>query len=199
MSGSPSSTCYKNSALEATEAESFSATLLRHGLSLERDRTTTLQINVGFLCNLACRHCHLSCGPGREEIMNAATAGHVIDYAARNRFEAIDITGGSPELNPQIEDIITRLAPLTPRLMVRTNLTALAGEQQDRFLAVCQEREVVLVASFPSFNTGQTDAQRGGGTFPRMIEARRGFSADGAASGRAAVPGGFAEKMGDCL
>jgi radical SAM/Cys-rich protein len=157
--------------MEATGAESFSTTLLRHGLSLKRDRTTTLQINVGFLCNLSCRHCHLTCGPEREEIMNAETANHIIDYAARNSFEVIDITGGSPELNPRLEDLMMRLASLTPRLMVRTNLTVLAGAERDRFLAVCQERKVVLVASFPSFNIEQTDAQRGGGTFPRMIEA----------------------------
>lgn len=170
MPGSVHALCYDNSQMPAKETVSFSETLVRHGLSLKRDRTTTLQINVGFLCNLSCRHCHLSCGPRREEIMNVETVDHVVSYAARNRFDVIDITGGSPELNPQIEDIIARLTPLTPRLMVRTNLTALAGEKRDRFVVLCQERKVVLIASFPSFNTDQTDAQRGDGTFPRMIE-----------------------------
>ena len=179
MPGSSNSLCYNNSQTPEKESESFSETLARHGLTLARGRTETLQINVGFLCNLSCRHCHLSCGPQREEIMNADTADQVISYAARNRFDVIDITGGSPELNPQIEDMIIRLAPLAPRLMVRTNLTALGGEQRDRFLAVGKERNVVLVASFPSFNTEQSDAQRGAGTFSRMIAAMKYLNAAG--------------------
>ena len=29
-----------------------------------------LQINVGRLCNLACKHCHVEAGPNRTEIMS---------------------------------------------------------------------------------------------------------------------------------
>lgn len=47
--------------------EPFRQTLFRHGLSLDRGKTATLQINVGLLCNQLCRHCHLSAGPGRKE------------------------------------------------------------------------------------------------------------------------------------
>jgi hypothetical protein len=75
--------------------ETFSQTLFRHGLRLEREKTTTLQINVGNLCNQSCRHCHLNAGPDRREIMNSETVDDVISYAARNGFQAIDITGGA--------------------------------------------------------------------------------------------------------
>ena len=37
--------------------ESFSGNLTRHGLNLVRGKTHTLQVNVGFLCDLLCRHC----------------------------------------------------------------------------------------------------------------------------------------------
>jgi len=147
----------------------FETTLRRHGLTLLRDTTTALQINTGLLCNLSCRHCHLCAGPLRGEIMDPETAEQVVTYAAANCFETIDITGGAPELNPHIADIITRLAPLTSRLSLRTNLTALQGTDWDRFVAHCRQEHVILIASFPSFNRGQTDSQRGCNTFQKTI------------------------------
>ena len=80
--------------------EPFDRNLARHGLSLVRGKTDTLQVNVGFLCDLSCRHCHLEAGPERREVMSVETMNDVIDYASRNRFETIDITGGAPELLP---------------------------------------------------------------------------------------------------
>ncbi|MBW2193789.1 MAG: hypothetical protein JRF27_08390, partial [Deltaproteobacteria bacterium] len=47
----------------------FSLTLSRRGLELNRDKTHILQVNLGFLCNQTCRHCHLNAGPGRRENM----------------------------------------------------------------------------------------------------------------------------------
>ena len=34
------------------------------------ERMDVLQINVGRLCNLACRHCHMEAGPHRTEVMS---------------------------------------------------------------------------------------------------------------------------------
>ena len=76
----------------------FLRTLSQHGLVLERGETKTLQINVGFLCNQLCRHCHLSAGPGRKENMTLETAEEVVSYISRSRFDTVDITGGAPEL-----------------------------------------------------------------------------------------------------
>ena len=33
------------------------------------DNMDVLQINVGKLCNLSCKHCHVEAGPNRKEIM----------------------------------------------------------------------------------------------------------------------------------
>ncbi len=151
--------------------ESFDKTLCRHNLTLSRDKTTTLQINVGLLCNLTCKHCHLEAGPQRVEPMSEETMEQVAAYAARNRFETIDITGGAPELNPHTQDLIARLAPLTPRLLVRTNLTAIEGEVWERYIYLCKEHRVIVIASLPSLNEAQNDAQRGQGSFQKMIRA----------------------------
>src|ERR1035437_4816146 len=110
---------------EAFHIEPFDQTLFQHNLTLNRGETTTLQINVGLLCNLFCKHCHLETGPLRDQLMDAETMDQVIDYAARSSFETIDITGGAPELHPRIENLIRKIAPLTSRLLVRTNLIEL--------------------------------------------------------------------------
>jgi len=153
--------------------EPFRQTLSQHGLSLERGRTTTLQINTGLLCNQSCRHCHLSAGPDRKENMDAATAEAIIAYAERSCFDTIDITGGAPELNPNIVNLIEKLSSRVPRLMFRSNLTALNNGKMDHLIDLLQAQRVVIVASFPSLNEAQTDSQRGREIFRKSIDALR--------------------------
>jgi radical SAM/Cys-rich protein len=164
---------------KAVTLEPFRQTLSRHGLRLERGQTTTLQINVGLFCNQTCRHCHLSAGPGRRENMDLETADQVVGYARRNSFEIIDITGGAPELNPNLVYLIKKLAPLAPRIMVRTNLSALNDGKRDYLFGIFKGYEVVVVASFPSINEAQADSQRGSGIFQKSIEALKRLNAEG--------------------
>jgi len=147
----------------------FIDTLARHGLTLTRGETTTLQVNVGRLCDLACRHCHLEAGPGRHEVMSAETMQAVIAFAARNPFAVIDITGGAPELVPELDVLLRGLRPHAGQLLLRSNLTALAAPQRAALLELCIELQVVLVASFPSVNARQADAQRGSGVSDRSV------------------------------
>jgi radical SAM/Cys-rich protein len=153
----------------ATMVEPFGQTLSMHGLTLSRKQTTTLQVNVGFLCNQTCRHCHLDAGPDRKENMTAKTMDEVVAYARRSHFETIDITGGAPELNPNIARLIIGLSPLAPRIMIRSNLSALNDKARDGLIELLREKGVVIVASFPSFNEAQTDSLRGKGTFQQSI------------------------------
>jgi radical SAM/Cys-rich protein len=150
--------------------EPFRLTLSEHGLSLERGKTHTLQVNVGFICDQKCRHCHLSCGPGRTEVMAPETIKEVIAFAQRSRFETIDITGGAPELNPHIVDIIEGLFPLAPRIMLRSNLSALNNGKMGDMMDLLKSRRVVIVASFPSLNQAQADSQRGDGSFQISVD-----------------------------
>jgi len=174
----------KQSTENALSVESFRLTLSRHGLELKRDHTNTLQINVGLLCNQACRHCHLEAGPNREEVMDADTVDEVVAFARRGHFKVIDITGGAPELNPHLVKMIERLSPLAPRVMLRSNLTALTDGKRDYLMELCREHHVVIVASFPSLNTAQLEAQRGKGIFEKSIVALKelnslGYGQDG--------------------
>jgi radical SAM/Cys-rich protein len=105
--------------------------------------------------------------------MSDATVDAVASMAARVPFEVIDITGGAPELNPHLPVMVERLAPLTSRLMVRTNLSALEELGPDGFLEVFEKHRVGLVASFPSLSPSQTDAQRGSGIFETSLRMLR--------------------------
>lgn len=160
-------------------AEHFPSFLERNGLKLTRGPAQVLQINMGFLCNQACAHCHLEAGPDRSEVMGAGTVLDVVDFAARCRFRVIDITGGAPELNPNLADLIERMAPLAPRIMLRSNLTALADGRRDDLIDLCRKHSVVIVASFPSLNRNQTESLRGEGVFEKSIETLRKFNSLG--------------------
>jgi radical SAM/Cys-rich protein len=149
----------------------FSLALSCHGLNLNRDKTHTLQINVGFLCNQTCRHCHLNAGPNRMENMESGIIEEVISYAKRSRFETIDVTGGAPELNPNIGRLITEMSPLARRIMLRSNLSALNDGSRDDLMKLLQSHGVVIVASFPSLNELQVNSQRGDGMFKVCIDA----------------------------
>ncbi len=148
----------------------FAQTLEKNGFVLRRGETRTLQVNTGLLCNLSCRHCHLSAGPGRPEVMDGETVAAVIDCARRFSFAVIDVTGGAPEMNPDIIALLEGLAPLTPRLLLRSNLVAMSGRRREEILSLCRRYQVVIVASFPALNEAQTEAQRGEGVFARSLK-----------------------------
>jgi radical SAM/Cys-rich protein len=154
---------------DSAVVEPFAERLTRHGLVLKRGRTQTLQINLGLLCNQACRHCHLGAGPGRREIMGRATMEQVIDFARLHRFASIDITGGAPEMNPNLDYLLMQLAPLGARLMLRSNLTVPPRGKEENLLDLCQRHKVVIITSLPATGGGQTDEVRGQGVFEKTI------------------------------
>lgn len=149
----------------------FTLALTKNNLKLERAKTTTLQVNVGLLCNQVCKHCHLDAGPNRVETMAPNTIAAVIGYASANPFDTIDITGGAPELNPHISEMIDQLRPLAPSLIFRSNLSVLNDGNHGTLMNQLADRKVTIVASFPAINARQTDAQRGNGIFNDSIDA----------------------------
>ena len=151
----------------------FAVTIQRHGLELRRGRTTTLQVNVGRLCNQFCKHCHLDAGPTRSEIMDLETVKDVEAFARRASFQAVDITGGAPELNPNLVEMIERFSDCVPRIIVRSNLTCLADGEREFLMDTCKSRGVAIVASFPALHPSQVEAQRGKGVFDKSLSVLR--------------------------
>jgi radical SAM/Cys-rich protein len=95
--------------------------------------------------------------------MSRETMSALIAFAERFPFRLADITGGAPEMVPDLPFLIEGLAPRMPRLMLRSNLVALAAPARENLLDLCVSKQVVLVASFPSTGLSQADAQRGAG------------------------------------
>ena len=134
---------------------------------------TVLQINVGKLCNQTCRHCHVDAGPDRTESMSRETAEQCIQALARTDIPTVDITGGAPELNPNFRWLVEQARGLGRHVMDRCNLTVLLLPAQADLAEFLASRRVEIIASLPSYNAGQTDAQRGNGIFEKSIEALR--------------------------
>ena len=113
-------------AIDSTGITHFQQTLDRHGITLLRDKTTTLQINIGLRCNQTCRHCHLDASPGRGEMMTRETMNQVIELARYGHFETVDITSGAPEQHADLGDLIKSVSPCASKTILRSNLTALS-------------------------------------------------------------------------
>jgi radical SAM/Cys-rich protein len=163
----------------SSSTRSFSHVLSGFGLRLTRSETTTLQVNTGLLCNQLCKHCHLEAGPERTEVMGLETVEQVIDFARKTKFQVIDVTGGAPELNPNLTHMIAQFSVLATRIMLRTNLTALHACNNEALLGTIRDKRVVLVASLPSLNSGQLEAQRGTGNWEKSLAMLRQLNAMG--------------------
>ncbi|KKL46624.1 hypothetical protein LCGC14_2343700 [marine sediment metagenome] len=144
----------------------------------------TLQVSVGLRCNQTCAHCHLECSPARPETMDWDTMSAVKSAAVQAEASLVDITGGSPELNPHLRRFIGELRDTGLDVQVRTNLTVLRERGQEGMIDFLRDHAVRLVASMPCYLEENVDAQRGPHAYQRSIEVIRrlnsaGYGTDG--------------------
>src|SRR5215468_6232538 len=138
------------------------------------------QVNVGKLCNMTCRHCHVDAGPDRvDAIMSDEIVDQVIAAIGRTRAHTVDITGGAPELHPRFRDLVEAAVVAGKHVMDRCNLTVLLLPRNKGLVDWMAERGVEIVGSLPHYRRPNTDAQRGEGVFDRSIEAMRLLNAAG--------------------
>lgn len=153
----------------------FARVLAEHGLPpLRRARATTLQVNVGKLCNQACSHCHVEAGPKRTEIMGAEVATRVIELIESSpMLTLVDITGGAPELNPHFRALVRAARARDLEVIDRCNLTVLFEPGMEDLASFLAEAGVAITASLPCYSLANVDKQRGKGVFEKSIEALR--------------------------
>jgi radical SAM/Cys-rich protein len=163
----------------ARSSVSFDEKLAAHGLALRAGPVETLQVNVGKLCNQACKHCHVDASPARTEIMTRETVEQVLDAVRRFQIPTLDITGGAPELNPSFRHLVAEARRAGAHVLVRHNLTVMFEPGQEDLPEFFREHSVEVVSSLPYFLEQQTDAQRGRGVFEKSIEALRRLNAVG--------------------
>ncbi|MDX8405131.1 MAG: arsenosugar biosynthesis radical SAM protein ArsS [Mariprofundus sp.] len=138
---------------------------------IQRGRLQTLQVNLGYLCNQTCLHCHVNAGPRRKEIMSEQSVRHVLDMLASKQITTLDLTGGAPEMNPHFCMLVKEARALGVRVIDRCNLTILEEDGYEHMAAFLAEQGVEVVASLPCYLGDNVDAQRGDGVFDSSIRA----------------------------
>lgn len=176
----PSARARGGSSMPSSEID-FDAVLARHGCApLARARVTTLQLQIGRRCDLACLHCHVEAGPKRSEAMDRRGIERVLALLAHNpQVELLDVTGGAPELHPEFRFLVRAARALGRRVVDRCNLTVLLEPGQEDTAAFLAEHGVEIVASLPCYEAANVDRQRGRDVYARSIEALRRLNALG--------------------
>jgi radical SAM/Cys-rich protein len=146
---------------------------------LERRRLETLQVNLGYVCNQTCLHCHVNAGPTRTESMAADTARQVLEYLGASGATALDLTGGAPELNPHFRALVAGAQAMGARVIDRCNLTVLFEPGQEDLAEFLASHRVEVVASLPCYTPELVDRQRGKGVHELSIAALRKLNALG--------------------
>ncbi len=137
------------------------------------DTIDILQINVGKRCNLSCKHCHVEAGPHRSEVMGRQVFEKCLQVLHDHPIGTIDITGGAPEMNPELPWFIREAAELKRRLMVRSNLVILLEKPYEHLIDLYADNKVEIIASLPDYHEERVNRQRGEGVFKRILEVMR--------------------------
>jgi radical SAM/Cys-rich protein len=146
---------------------------------IARRALDTLQVNVGYVCNQTCLHCHVNAGPKRTESMSRETVDQVIAYLAASGASTLDITGGAPELNPHFRHLVTSARARGARVVDRCNLTILFEPGHEDLAQFLAAQQVGIVASLPCYTPELVDRQRGEGVYEKSIAAIRKLNALG--------------------
>lgn len=140
---------------------------------------TTLQVNLGKVCNLTCTHCHVNAGPNRSEVMSKKTVDQVLAVLKKFNFEVLDITGGEPAMNPNFKYLIENGGNYVDTIIVRTNLVILEEKGYEDYIDFYVKNKVILVASLPCYTKENTDAMRGDDTFTACVSVLKNLNAAG--------------------
>src|SRR4051812_9039084 len=146
---------------------------------LARAALETVQVNLGYVCNQTCVHCHVNAGPTRTESMSLETAREVDAYIGRSGARTLDLTGGAPELNPSFRGLVRSAHARGMQVIDRCNLTVLQEPGQDDLAAFLAQHRVRIVASLPCYTPELVERQRGKGVYERSIEGLRVLNALG--------------------
>lgn len=140
-----------------------------------------LQINLGYMCNQVCAHCHVDAGPDRKEIMTQETMQQCLDVIKKTGAHTLDLTGGAPEMNPNFIWFVEEAAKAGIKdFIVRSNLTIIRANKKYYDLPeFFKKHNVHVVSSMPHWTRGKTDKQRGDGVFDKSIKALQELNAVG--------------------
>ena len=148
---------------------------------LRPKKLEVLQINLGYMCNQVCEHCHVDAGPDRKEIMTRETMQQCLEVIKKTEAHTLDLTGGAPEMNPNFKWFVEEASKAGIKdFIVRSNLTIIRANKKYYDLPqFFKKHNIHVVSSMPHWTRGKTDKQRGEGVFDKSIKALRELNAVG--------------------
>ncbi len=141
---------------------------------IKKGQLKILQLNIGYMCNQTCSHCHVDAGPSRKEMMSIEVLKRCLNLMIENKIETVDITGGAPEMHPNFSWFVRSIREKTKvdEIIVRSNLTIILANKKffdlPNFFA---DNRIHIISSLPFYNKEKTDNQRGKGVFDKSISA----------------------------
>lgn len=140
-----------------------------------------LQINVGYMCNQVCEHCHVDAGPDRKEIMTRETMLQCLEVIKNTGAHTLDLTGGAPEMNPDFRWFVEEASKIGVKdFIVRSNLTIIRSNKKYYDLPeFFKKHNIHVISSMPHWTKGKTDKQRGDGVFDKSISALKALNSVG--------------------
>ncbi|MCA9757219.1 MAG: radical SAM protein [Candidatus Eisenbacteria bacterium] len=134
-----------------------------------------LQVS-GTVCNIACRHCFITCGPKNEShpFMTTESVLSALATAEREGVKEYYFTGGEPFLHPDILLLIERTLAQGP-LSILTNGLLLTPEVARRLKELSDQSEysLDLRVSLDGTTPDENDPIRGRGTFDGILAGAR--------------------------
>ena len=148
---------------------------------LKPNKLEIFQVNLGYMCNQVCSHCHVDAGPDRTEIMTIETMQQCLDVIKKTEAHTLDLTGGAPEMNPNFRWFVEEATKVGIKdFIVRSNLTIIRANKKYHDLPeFFKKHNVHVVSSMPHWTSGKTDKQRGDGVFNKSIKALQELNAIG--------------------
>ena len=138
---------------------------------INKEAIETLQINIGYKCNQACKHCHVNSSPSRTEMMSNEIISIIPRIIDKYKIKTLDITGGAPELHPEFKNLITSLRTKQIDIIDRCNLTIFFEDGYEDLPKFLANNNVIVTASLPCYEKNNVELQRGYGVFEKSINA----------------------------
>jgi radical SAM/Cys-rich protein len=147
--------------------------------AIQRSKLEILQINLGYLCNQSCLHCHVNAGPKRTELMTEQSIADILSLLHRPQIHTLDLTGGAPEMNPLFRGLVRKASAMGKKVIDRCNLSILSEPGYEYLTDFLARYKVEVVASLPCYLEQNVDGQRGKGIYQKSIDGLKKLNAAG--------------------
>ncbi|MFZ3207037.1 MAG: arsenosugar biosynthesis radical SAM (seleno)protein ArsS [Pseudomonas sp.] len=137
--------------------------------AITRGQLQALQVNLTYLCNQRCLHCHVNAGPTRTEAMTDESLALLHQVIDAHSVQTLDLTGGAPEMHPRFRELVRHARREGLRVIDRCNLTILSEPGYADLADFLAAQGVEVSASLPCYSRDNVDKQRGDGVFDASI------------------------------